>query len=81
MTDLVKLPGPYPKINLPDYEKIRKMVNNLSTDVLNKRTGINKISKDKPDLLDGERYEIATQLAKRIGRLLDKALYSKFKKK
>ena len=70
-----------PKINLPDYEKIRKMVNNLSTDVLNKRTGINKISKDKPDLLDGERYEIATQLAKRIGRLLDKALYSKFKKK
>ncbi len=70
-----------PKINLPDYEKIRNMVSKLGVDVLNKRGGINKIPKDKPGLLDGERYEIATQLAKKIGRLLDKALYSKFKKK
>lgn len=70
-----------PKIILPDHEKVRKMVSDLSIDVLKNRVGTNKTQKDKPDLLDGERYEIATQLAKRIGRLLDKALYSKFKKK
>ena len=69
------------KINLPNNEIIKKVVSDLSLDVINKRVGINKTPKDKPDLLDGERYEIATQLAKRIGRLLDKALYSKFKKR
>jgi len=70
-----------PKINLPDFEKIKKMVSNISTDILNKRVNEPKTLKDKPDLLDGERYEIATQIAKRIGKLLDKALYSKFKMK
>jgi hypothetical protein len=70
-----------PKINLPDYVKIRNMVSNLCLDVINKRVAIDKTPNSKPDLLDGERYDIATQLAKRIGRLLDKALYSKFKKK
>ena len=70
-----------PKVNLPDYEKIKKMVSELSLNVLNKRVGTNKAPNNKSDLLDGERYIIATQLAKRIGRLLDKALYSKFKKR
>ncbi len=70
-----------PKINLPDFEKIKKLVSNISTDILNKRVNEPKTLKDKPDLLDGERYEIATQIAKRIGKLLDKALYSKFKMK
>ena len=70
-----------PKIDLPDFEKIKKMVGNMSTDILNKRVNEPKTLKDKPDLLDGERYEIATQIAKRIGKLLDKALYSKFKMK
>ena len=70
-----------PKINLPNSEVVKKVVSDLSLDILNKRASINKPSQDKPNLLDGERYEIATQLAKRIGRLLDKALYSKFKKK
>ncbi|MHA1990682.1 MAG: hypothetical protein ACW98A_06925 [Candidatus Hodarchaeales archaeon] len=70
-----------PKIDLPDNEKVKKVVSNLSLDVLNKRKNVNKASQDNLDLLDGERYEIATQLAKRIGRLLDKALYSKFKRK
>jgi hypothetical protein len=70
-----------PKIKLPDYNQIKQVVRNLSMDVLNKRVGINKTLNDKPDLLDGERYEIATLLTKRIARLLDKALYSKFKKR
>ncbi|MFX1455742.1 MAG: hypothetical protein ACFFDB_10245 [Promethearchaeota archaeon] len=70
-----------PKIPLPEYEKIIKFVSDLASDVLSKRIESNKIPNGKLDLLDGERYEIATQIAKRIGRLLDKALYSKFKKK
>ncbi|MFX1346591.1 MAG: hypothetical protein ACFFAI_15945 [Promethearchaeota archaeon] len=70
-----------PKINLPDVEKIKEVVRNISTDVLNKRVSDPKSIKDKPDLLDGERYEIASQIAKTIGKILDKALYSKFKMK
>jgi len=70
-----------PKINLPDLEKIKKIVSNISTDVLNKRVSDPKSIKDKPDLLDGERYEIASQIGKKIGKMLDKALYFKFKMK
>ncbi|MFW9822859.1 MAG: hypothetical protein ACFFE4_07995, partial [Candidatus Thorarchaeota archaeon] len=70
-----------PKIALPEQEKIKKIVSDLTSDVLSKRVGTSKTPKGKPNLLDGERYEIATQIAKRIGMLLDKALYSKFKNK
>jgi len=70
-----------PRINLPDYEKVKKLVTDISLVVLNKRISRSNTPKNKQDLLDGERYEIATQLAKEIGKLLDKALYSKFKKK
>ncbi|MFX1280619.1 MAG: hypothetical protein ACFFA3_14680 [Promethearchaeota archaeon] len=70
-----------PKINLPDSEKLRKMVGEISTNVLNKRVGDLKTPIDNLKLLDGERYEIASQIAKKIGLLLDKALYSKFKTK
>jgi hypothetical protein len=70
-----------PKINLPDVENIRKEVSDISANVLSKRVNDPKSLKDKPDLLDGERYEISSDIAKKIGKLLDKALYSKFKKK
>ncbi|MCK4287403.1 MAG: hypothetical protein KAX18_14430, partial [Candidatus Lokiarchaeota archaeon] len=61
--------------------KVKKLVTDKSLVVLNKRISRSNTPKNKQDLLDGERYEIATQLAKEIGKLLDKALYSKFKKK
>jgi len=70
-----------PKINLPDDEKVKQFITDISVVVLNKRVSRGNTPKNKPNLLDGERYEIATQLAKKIGKLLDKALYSKFKKK
>jgi len=70
-----------PKINLPDDEKVKKWITDISVVVLNKRASTDSTPKNKPNLLDGERYEIATQLAKKIGKLLDKALYSKFKKR
>ncbi|MBY8989396.1 MAG: hypothetical protein KGD58_01465 [Candidatus Lokiarchaeota archaeon] len=70
-----------PKINLPTVENIRREVSEISANVLSKRVNDPKSLKDKPDLLDGERYEISSNIAKKIGKLLDKALYSKFKKK
>jgi hypothetical protein len=36
---------------------------------------------DINNMLEGERFQIAKQLALKIGKLLDKALYSKFKSK
>ncbi|KKK40300.1 MAG: hypothetical protein Lokiarch_52480, partial [Candidatus Lokiarchaeum sp. GC14_75] len=54
-------------------------VNDLNLKILEKRLNSTQTQNNKKDLLDGERYEISTQIAKKIGRLLDKALYSKFK--
>jgi len=65
-----------PDINLPDNVKIKNIINEISEKVLAKRI---KNLEEKGTLLDGERYEIASQIAQMIGRLLDKALYSKFK--
>ncbi|MFX0072149.1 MAG: hypothetical protein ACFFAO_13765 [Candidatus Hermodarchaeota archaeon] len=70
-----------PKINLPDSDKIKKIVSEISTNVLNKRVGESRTLNGDLNLLDGEKYEISSQIAKKIGLLLDKALYSKFKKK
>ncbi|MFX1426716.1 MAG: hypothetical protein ACFFBE_09710 [Promethearchaeota archaeon] len=70
-----------PQINLPDTDKIKNIVSEITTNVLNKRVGDSTTLNDNLNLLDGERYEIASQIAKKIGLLLDKALYSKFKKK
>ena len=67
-----------PDIKLPDKEKIKIIVSDISQKILIKRT--KKIDETRI-LLNGERYEIASQIAKRIGRLLDKALYSKFKRR
>ncbi|MHA2131152.1 MAG: hypothetical protein ACW99L_14385, partial [Promethearchaeota archaeon] len=58
-----------------------KIVRDISITVLEKRVNGKKTLEDKPDLLDGEKYDIATQIAKKIGKLLDKALYSKFKER
>jgi len=68
-------------IKLPDSGKIREIVNDIADKVLMKRLKINPTPEQKRNLLDGERYEIGSQIAVKIGRLLDKALYTKFKSK
>ena len=68
-------------IKLPDYEKIKNIVNDIIEKTLIKRLGRMPTTEEKRNLLDGERYEIGTQVAVKIGRLLDKALYTKFKSK
>ncbi|MFX1366594.1 MAG: hypothetical protein ACFFCE_00145 [Promethearchaeota archaeon] len=70
-----------PEIKLPNYDKIQDMVNNIVEKVLIKRLGKIPTLEQKNNLLDGERYEIGNQIAIKIGRILDKALYTKFKSK
>ncbi len=70
-----------PEIKLPDSEKVRQTVYTIGEKTLSKRLGDSLSRKELKDLLDGEKYEIANQVAIKIGRLLDKALYSKFKRK
>ena len=69
------------EIKLPDDEKIMEIVNNIIEKTLMKRLGKIPTAEQKRNLIDGERYEIGNQIAIRIGRLLDKALYTKFKSK
>ncbi|MHA1913556.1 MAG: hypothetical protein ACW986_02340 [Promethearchaeota archaeon] len=68
-----------PKVALPDNERIMNMVSEISKNVLKRRS--NMSGREENDLLDGERYEIASQISQKIGKVLDKALYSKFKMK
>ncbi|MFW9999927.1 MAG: hypothetical protein ACFE9Q_05535 [Candidatus Hodarchaeota archaeon] len=66
-------------IKLPDYEKIKTIVNTIAEKALIKRLNRSPTPEEKRNLLDGERYEIGNQIARKIGDLLDKALYTKFK--
>ncbi len=68
-------------IKLPNYEKTKNIVNDIIEKILMKRLGKIPTPEEKRNLLDGERYEIGTQIAVKIGSLLDKALYTKFKNK
>ena len=70
-----------PEIKPPDFGKIKEMVNDIIEKVLMKRLKIAPTSEQKKNLLDGERYEIGNQVAVKIGKFLDKALYTKFKSK
>ncbi|MFX1377799.1 MAG: hypothetical protein ACFFA4_01790 [Promethearchaeota archaeon] len=70
-----------PGIKLPDYGKIKAMVIDITEKILMKRLNIASSPGQKKELLDGERYEIGNQVAIKIGKFLDKALYTKFKSK
>ncbi len=69
------------EIKLPDSKKIGEIIDDISDKVLMKRLDITPTPEQKRNLLDGERYEIGNQIAVKIGKLLDKALYAKFKSK
>ena len=69
------------EIKLPDNEKIMEIVTSIIEKTLMKRLGKIPTAEQKRNLIDGERYEIGNQIAIKIGRLLDKALYTKFKSK
>jgi len=68
-------------IKLPDFDKIKEMVNNITEKTLMKRLKVIPTLEQKKDILDGERYEIGNQVALKIGKLLDKGLYQRFRSK
>jgi len=68
-------------IKLPEHDKLHNTVLTIIENLLEKRLGHKPSPEEIDNILEGERFEIAKQIATRIGRILDKALYSKFKKK
>jgi len=70
-----------PDLKLPNYEKIMLIVRNMVEDLLQQRLHHKPNPEEIRNIIDGERFEIARQIAIKIGQFLDKALYSKFKNK
>jgi hypothetical protein len=68
-------------MNLPNYDRIKTDTSAIIDRILSERLGHAPNSVEIDKMLDGERYEIAKEIAKKIGVLLDDAVYLKFKKK
>jgi hypothetical protein len=68
-------------ISLPPKDKIRTFILNITNEILKKRLNREPNEEDYNFLLDGEKFEISKLIAKRIGKMLDKAIYKKFKDK
>jgi len=67
------------QLRLPSEEKVRIFVENTVENTLRERLGHNPNSEEIENMLEGEKYEIAQKIAKKIGKFLDKAIYTMFK--
>jgi len=76
-----KIESLYSDLKLPNPEKIKLIIKNIINTILKERFAHEPSLEEINNMLDGERYEVAKQIAKEIGTILDKALYSKFKLK
>ncbi|MFO8019314.1 MAG: hypothetical protein R6U96_11805 [Promethearchaeia archaeon] len=69
-----------PNMKLPGEKKIRLLVKKIINNVLKER-----LKKEEPsistieNMIEGERIKISKEIAKKIGKILDKSLYKKFK--
>jgi len=70
-----------PNFKLPNDEKMNNDVSQIIKDVLSERLKHDPSPEEIKDMVDGERFEIARKISIKIGKLLDKVLYFKFKKK
>ena len=68
-------------MKLPKHETLYNIVIDITEKILQRRLGHAPSSREIETMLEGERFEIAKQISIKIGKMLDKALYSKFKKK
>lgn len=68
-------------INIPNNEKMHAIVVNIIEKELEKRLNHTPSQEEINKMLEGERFQIAKQIALKIGKTLDKALYTKFKSK
>ncbi|TFF98861.1 MAG: hypothetical protein EU547_00180 [Promethearchaeota archaeon] len=67
------------QLRLPNEGKIRNFVINTVENTLKERLGHNPNSEEIKNMLEGEKYEIAQKIGQKIGKFLDKAIYTKFK--
>ena len=68
-------------MKLPTREVIEIEVSSFINEVLSERLKHAPNPQEIRDILEGERYKIAKKIALKIGMVLDKALYIKFKQK
>lgn len=68
-------------LKLPTKEKIQSFIRNIIEKIMVKRLSHEPNMEEIKNMLEGERLEVSTQIAKKIGKIFDKALYTKFKKK
>ena len=68
-------------IKLPNYNQIKNYIEFLIENTLIQRLNHKPSFNEIQSMLDGERYVIAKEIALKIGKILDEALYIKFKKK
>ncbi|MHA1670896.1 MAG: hypothetical protein ACTSV5_09990 [Promethearchaeota archaeon] len=70
-----------PNFKLPNDEQMNNDVSRIIKDVLAERLKHDPSLEEIKAMVDGERFEIARRISFKIGKLLDKVLYFKFKKK
>lgn len=70
-----------PNTKIFEISKINNEIKSIIDAVLVERIGHSPNSEDIAKMLDGERYIISKQIATKIGKILDDALYYKFKSK
>lgn len=68
-------------LKLPTKEKIQSFIRNIIEKIMVKRLSHEPNMEEIKNMLEGERLDVSTQIAKKIGKIFDKALYTKFKKK
>ncbi|MBY9017199.1 MAG: hypothetical protein KGD66_00060 [Candidatus Lokiarchaeota archaeon] len=70
-----------PNFKVPSDEQMENDVSQIIKDVLTERLKHDPSLDEIKAMVDGERFEIARRIAIKIGKILDKVLYFKFKKK
>ena len=70
-----------PNFKLANNDRLISDIDNIIKHTLSQRTQNSPSKIEINELLDGERVEISQKIAEKIGQILDKALYYKFKSK
>ena len=70
-----------PNFKLIENERLISDIDKIIDHILSQRTHHPPTETEIDEILDGERIEISQKVAEKIGQILDKALYYKFKNK
>ena len=70
-----------PNFKLADNDRLISDIDKMINQTLSQRIQNSTSKIEISEILDGERVEISQKIAEKIGQILDKALYYKFKNK